>query len=147
VAVTRRPDGLPHVEVVAHRPRADWVPAECLRLRNEHEPLGFVLDPAGPVGALLAELEPVEPLSTSTRDMGQACEAFARTVTDRGLRHLGDPILTQGLSGAGRRDIGDGLWAWSRRRSGTDICPLVAATVAVWRLAAVQDYDVLNSVF
>ena len=51
------------------------------------------------------------------------------------MRHLGDQILIGAIAGAGRRDIGDGLWAWSRRKSGTDICPLVAATEALWLLS------------
>jgi hypothetical protein len=56
-------------------------------------------------------------------------------VTDRTVRHLGDPLLARAITGAGRRDIGDGLWAWSRRKSDTDISPLVAATGAHWGLS------------
>lgn len=131
-----RPDGLPHVEVVAHAPGTEWVARRCADLLK-HRPLDWALDPAGPAGALLPDLAlyGVEPRELSSRDLGQACEAFASTVAGKALRHLGDPILSRAIAGAGRRDIGDGLWAWSRRKSETDICPLVAATIALWALS------------
>jgi hypothetical protein len=151
VAAKRRPDGLPHLEVVEHRDRADWLAGRCRELQEAHNPAGWVLDPAGPVGSLLPDLAEVgvEPEQMSTRDLGQACEAFASTAAVGGLRHLGDPLLTGAIAGADRRDIGDGLWAWSRRRSvDVDICPLVAATEALWLLSTQPaDYDVLDSVF
>lgn len=136
VAAMYRPDGFPHLEVVAHGPGTDWVAARCATLAK-HKPLDWVIDPGGPAGALLAELLAVaiEPRQMSARDLGQACEAFAAAVTDKALRHLGDPVLARAIVGAGRRDIGDGLWAWSRRKSETDISPLVAATGAHWGLS------------
>jgi len=148
-AATRRADGKAHVEVVKHERGADWVPAWCEQ-RRKHNPLGWVLDPAGPAGALLPELAEVgiEPATMTARDLGQACEALTAAATVGGIVHLGDPILTGAIAGAGRRDIGDGLWAWSRRKSDADICPLVAATEAAWLLSTQPaDYDLLNSVF
>ncbi|MFF3867363.1 hypothetical protein [Micromonospora sp. NPDC001898] len=138
VAAMYRPDGLPHLEVVAHAPTTDWVVGLALELMR-HRPLDWVLDPAGPAGALLPQLAEVgiEPRQLSTRDLGQACEAFGATVGAQALRHLGDPVLARAINAAGRRDIGDGLWAWSRKRSTADICPLVAATVAYWGLSVV----------
>lgn len=138
VAAMYRPDGLPHLEVVAHAPTTDWVVSRCLELLR-HRPLDWALDPAGPAGALLPELGAVgiEPRQLSTRDLGQACEAFSSAVTAQAVRHLGDPVLARAIAAAGRRDIGDGLWAWSRRKSSADICPLVGATVAHWGLSVV----------
>lgn len=136
VAAMYRPDGFPHLEVVAHGPGTDWVAARCAAL-TRHKPLDWVIDPGGPAGALLADLLAVgiEPRQMSARDLGQACEAFAAAVTGKALRHLDDPVLARAIVGAGRRDIGDGLWAWSRRKSETDISPLVAATGAHWGLS------------
>jgi hypothetical protein len=136
VACMYRADGLPHLEVVAHGQGTDWVAARCTEL-VKHKPLDWVLDPGGPAGALLPDLLAVgiELRQMSARDLGQACEAFTAAVTDKALRHLGDPLLARAINGAGRRDIGDGLWAWSRRKSDTDISPLVAATGAHWGLA------------
>lgn len=138
VAAMYRPDGLPHLEVVAHGPGTNWVAARCAELRR-HKPLDWVIDPGGPAGGLLPELLAVgiEARQMSTRDLGQACEAFTAAVVDGGLKHLDDPVLNRAVAGAGRRVIGDGLWAWSRSKSDADISPLVAATGAFWGLSVV----------
>lgn len=149
VAATRCPDGRPHLELVTHLPGVDWLPARCEVLKSE-EPLAWILDPAGPAGALLPDLAEVgiEPHQMTARELGQACEGLTSAATTGDLAHLGDPILTGAISGAGRRDIGDGLWAWSRRKSGTDICPLVAVTEAHWLLATQPvAYDLLKSFY
>ncbi|BEL07839.1 hypothetical protein Q0Z83_060300 [Actinoplanes sichuanensis] len=133
-----RPDGLPHLELVAHSPGSTWVAERAAQLR-QHRPLDWVLDPSGPAGALLPALREagIEPTLMTPRDMGQACEAFAAAVENRALRHLDEPVLRKALAGAGRRDVGDGLWVWSRRKSDIDICPLVGATGAFWGLSVV----------
>jgi intracellular sulfur oxidation DsrE/DsrF family protein len=139
VAAMLRPDGRPHIEVVAHRPGVKWV-SEAARQLLVHEPLDWVLDPAGPAGGLLPDLAAVgvEPRQMTARDMGQACEAFAAAVEDElGLVHLDDPTILRAIKGAGKRDIGDGLWAWARRKSDVDISPLVGATGAFWGLSVV----------
>jgi hypothetical protein len=134
-AATLRPDGKPHLELVEHRAGVRWVAKRCAELaKSEH--LGWVLDPGGPAGVLLTSLAEVGKLTV--REMGRACEMLAEEVRAGALAHLGDPILTSAISGAGRRDIGDGMWAWSRKRSDVDIAPLVAATVARFGLAALD---------
>jgi phage terminase large subunit-like protein len=115
---------------------------------RKHDPQEWVLDPSGPAGGLVADLTGagIEPHLMTAREMGQACEFLASTLTDRGLRHLDDPVLRQAVAGAGRRDVGDGMWALSRKRSDVDICSLVAAAEGLWRLANRPAYDVLNSI-
>jgi hypothetical protein len=136
VACMYRADGIPHIEVVAHGSGSDWAAPRAAQLQK-HKPIDWVLDPGGPAGALLPDLlaHGVDPRQMTTRDLGQACEAFAAAVGDRGLRHLDDPALNRAVASAGRRDIGDGLWAWSRRKSDTDISTLVGATGAFWGLS------------
>jgi hypothetical protein len=139
VAAMRRPDGLPHLEVVAYGRGISWVPQRAAELKK-HQPLDWLLDPAGPAGALLPDLREVgiDPRQMTARDMGQACAALAAAVDDRALRHLGDPVLAKAVTGAGRRDIGDGLWAFSRRNSDIDICPAVGAAGALYGLSLVE---------
>lgn len=143
VAALWRDDDLPHVEVVEHRADVGWVVDRCVEL-EAHDPWCWVLDPAGPAGALLPELEAagIAVRQVAARELGQACESFSSAVGARDVRHLGDALLAQAISGAGRRDIGDGLWAWSRRKSGADISPLYAATLALWVLAELGPDDV-----
>jgi len=136
VAVTARPDGLPHVELVKYDPGTDWVVEHCAKLDANNSPDAWIIDPSSPAGALLPDLAErnIAPAQVTARQLGQACESLMTTVSAGGLRHLGDPVFTQAITGAGRRDIGDGLWAWSRKKS-ADICPLVAATLALWGFA------------
>lgn len=134
VAALPLAEGVPLVEVVEHHAGTDWVASRAKELQAAHVPLEWVLDPSGPAGALLPDLAEIGivPRQVSGREMGQACAAMAGLVGRRALRHMGDPTLSSAIGGSIRRDVGDGLWTWSRRRSGADICPLVATTVALW---------------
>lgn len=140
VACMLRPDMLPHLEVVAYAPGADWVVDRAERLKK-HRPLGWVIDPSGPAGSLLPALKRsgIEPRQMSVRDMGQACEAFTRTVGTKRLRHLGDPVLARAINGSVRRDSGDGLWTWSRKKADADSSTLIGATAALWGQAALPE--------
>jgi hypothetical protein len=63
---------------------------------------------------------------------------FFDLATTKGLRHIGQPDLTDALKGARKNsEDGEGAWRWGRRKSASDITPLYAATVALWALNAV----------
>jgi hypothetical protein len=136
LAAMWRPDGRPHIEVVAYEPGSTWVAGRAARLQ-QHRPLDWIIDPGGPAGALLPDLRAVgvDPREMSTRDLGQACSAFVAAIEDEWVRHLNDPVLLRAFRAAAKRELGDGLWAFSRRKSGGDICPLVGATGAFWGLS------------
>ena len=136
----RRHDGRWHVEVIENRRGTDWLAPRLAELAEKWSPCAVVVDPAGPVGSLLPELEEagVEVLKASTREMGQACGAFYDAATQDRLRHLDQPILNAAVSAARKRPLGD-AWAW-HRRDATDISPLVAVTLALYGQAkAVAD--------
>jgi len=131
-SVGRRADGFLHCEVVDNRKGTGWVAARTAELVARWKPSMVVLDPAGPVGSLLPELEVlgVEPVLVSGREMAQACGLFFDEATGRRLRHLDQPVLNAALGAARKRPLGD-AWAWHRRDL-TDISPLVAATLALF---------------
>lgn len=131
-----REDGTPHVEVIEQRRGTDWVVARCAELKR-HRPLAWVLDKRTHAAALLPDLKAagITPREMSTQDCGQACAGLQAAVRDRSVRHLGDEVLGAAVAGAGRRDIGEGLWAWSAKSSEVDIVTLVAATNALWGLS------------
>jgi hypothetical protein len=139
VAATRSPDGRVHLEVTDHRPGTSWIPARCEELRARHRPRAWVLDPAGPAGALLPDLAAVKvaPHEMTGREMCQHCVAFVQEVKDGRLTHTADPLLSTAVGGAVWRDIGDGLMGLSRSKSGVDICPLVAAVCADFGMAGI----------
>ena len=129
-------DGLPHIELVAEGRGTDWVVARCAELKK-HRPLTWVLDKRTAAAALLPDLKAagIVPREMSTNDCGQACSSLQSAVRDGAVRHLGDEVLAAAVAGAQRRDIGDGLWAWSAKTSEVDIVTLVAATNALWGLS------------
>lgn len=130
------------LHVVDHHRGTGWVVARLLELREAHQVVVIGLDPAGPAGALIPDLE-AEGLKVRDgkghgtvvlldgRQQVQACEGFLAAVLDRSLVHRDQLVLNSAVVGAGRRQVGDS-WKWSRRDSTADISPLVAATVARW---------------
>lgn len=128
-----------HVEIVENEEGSDWLVRRILEIRDRavsihHTPVrAIALDDIGPAGRIGSELKRfgVEPLTVGARGMTQACEGLYSAAKDQTFSHLGDPVLTASLRGAGTRQVGDS-WAWRRRTSSSDITPLVAATVACW---------------
>jgi phage terminase large subunit-like protein len=119
------------LHVVEHRAGNSWVVERLLEIRTEHKVTAIGLDPAGPVGALIPDLETagIELTLLDARQSMQACEGFLSGVLDRSLIHRDQLALNSAVAGAGRRQVGDS-WKWSRRDSTVDISPLVAGTVA-----------------
>ncbi len=121
------------LEVVERRRGAGWLPERLAELAARHPVAEFGLDPAGPIGALLPELEreglPLKLLDG--KDTIRACGAFIAAINEQTLHHRGEPELLAAIGGASRRAVGDG-WKWSRKDSTVDISPLVASTYAHW---------------
>jgi hypothetical protein len=146
-----RADGRWHVEVADYRAGTNWVVPWLMSRAERLNPCAVVVDPGGHEGSVIADLEAagVEVTKPSARDVAAAYGVFHDAVTDSGiLRHRDQGDLNRALGGATTRDIGDAGTAWGRKRSGADISPLVAATLALWgwHLNAGGDYDTADSV-
>jgi len=139
-------DGKPYVELADYRLGADWLVGRVQELRVKNPGCRFAALATGAVSSLLPALAVAEvgPLLFTNQDMGRACGYLQKLVADSGLAHSGDRLYEQALAGAVKRDIGDDLWAWSRRKS-TDISPLVSATGAAWLLETMPTYDLMQS--
>lgn len=133
----RRADGLLHVELVEHHPGTEWVAPRVAELVGRHGPRVVAVDFAGPAGSLKVALEERRlPLrAVSAQEHAQACGQFYDVVHQRAVRHLPQAQLVSALDGAAKRPLGD-AWAWSRKSSSVDICPLVSCTLAAWALDA-----------
>lgn len=143
-----RSDGAVHVSLVAHRAGTAWVVPRLLELIKRHKPSAVVVDGASPAsteinalvraGLRIRSEEHPDGLLVILRaaEQGQACGLMYDAVAgdDPHVWHRGDPILTTALRGAAKRNIGDGMWAYGRRASDTDICPIVAVTEAHYGL-------------
>ena len=129
-----------HVETVDYRPDIGWVVGRMVELAERWSPCRVVLDPAGPAGSLLADLERklaplgVEVTKPTTREAAHAAQGLFDAVKERTLTHLDDAPLASALAGAQKREIGD-MWLWARKGLSVDICPLVAGSLALWGFA------------
>jgi len=102
-------------------------------LSHRWGPCSVVVDGSSPAASLLPALEELDiPIDiTGARDMANACGAFFDLATSDQLRHVDQPALNQAAMAATKRPLGE-AWAWSRKGSTVDICPLVAATLATF---------------
>lgn len=121
-----------HVEVVEHRRYTGWVPARLVELRDRHRPVAIVVNPSGPAGALVADIEAagVVLVKASGRDLVAACGAALDEIVEHRWRHIGQPVLNLAVAEAGRRTVGD-AWVFDRRGA-ADVSALVAVTLAAW---------------
>jgi len=128
-----RADGLGHGEVVDHRPGTGWVVPRLVELAGKWRPCAVVVDDTGPAGNLIAPLEAagVEVTKPTGRGMAHAAGDLFDAVAEQTIRIVPRPALDAAVAGAAQRPLGDG-WAWARKGLSTDICPLVALSLARW---------------
>lgn len=130
-------DSTPMVRVIDYRPGSDWVVDRILQLREDHDVAMVIVDAAGPVKSLIPELENeyIRHHVTTAGEMVAACGLIFDAVRDGKIVTMGEPALELAVQNAERRNLLD-AWAWTRKQSldttGTDISPLVAATLAHW---------------
>lgn len=143
-------DGVPVLELVDTRPRTDWLPQRVADLVARHDVVEVVVDPSGPVGAVLSDLDAAGVVVRELRplDAVRATTAINAAAAAGEVAHRGQSALDVAVAGAVRRKSGDGA-RWSRTDSEVDISPLVAATWAAWAWIADQtaEYDVLESAY
>lgn len=134
------------VEVVDHQPGLGWVAARVVELAERYS-AHVAVDPAGPAAVFIPELEAagVRVVPVSGREMAQACAGFFDDVAERSVMIRPNASLDAAVAAAVRRHTGD-AWVWARRGFDGDVCPLVAATIALW-VARSGAYDALESVW
>lgn len=139
------------VHLVDHHKGTRWIlgdeetPGRLLEIDEAHEVAAVVMDPTGPVGGMIADLENAGFTVRSAanpdgrlvlldgRQQSQACEQLLAAVIDGTFEHRDEYALNTAALNAGRRKVGDSF-KWSRLDSSVDISPLVATTGArfVW---------------
>lgn len=151
-----RGDGAAHLALVEHRAGTSWLVPRLLELIERNDPVAIVVDGASPASSEIQALKDAglrvrseaDPsgllVILAASDMGRACaglyDAVAGDAPD--AWHRGDPILATALAGAARRDIGDGGWAFGRKRSDLDIAPIVTIAEALHGLRSQPKYEV-----
>lgn len=135
-AVSERPDGVWHVEIVDRRDGVSWVPLRLRELRDRWKPVSIILDEGSAAGALIPAVkrEGVRTTPLSMKSYGQACAAVFDAVQQGGLAHTGQVELDDAVAGAQVKGIGDSLWRWNRKSPVNDISPLIAVSLAWYGL-------------
>lgn len=146
IGVAAMLDGKPHLELAGYNRGTGWLVSRAADLAARHPGAPFAWLSTGQVTSLREEFKAagIEPQDLTISEMGRACGHLQKLVTDRAVTHSDDSLLAQALAVAVRRDIGDDLWTWSRRKSG-DISPLVSVTGAAWLLETRPAYDLAQS--
>jgi hypothetical protein len=148
----KRSDGVIHSEVV-YSGRISKIPSEVLRLKNRytlHDLLvgdpkankrvpAIICDASGPASALLPDLQilGIHPYIMTAREVGMACGGLQDAVAAGPTVwvHIGQVEGNIAIEGAAKRNIGDGGWAFGRRKSAessVDICPITTIAMARW---------------
>ena len=128
-------DGQPVWEVVDYAPGTDWAPTRLQELTRKHRLAGPpVTDNQGPV---LTVVDACTKLKVPTRQLtvpeyATACQSTLDAIEHARVAHRNEKPLSTAVAGAVKRPIGDGGWGWGRRTATVDVCPLIAASLALY---------------
>lgn len=138
----KRSDGLYHVELIQYRVGFAWA-VDWLAKRAKKKPIKVAVQARGcPLASYIHDLKEIKGLELAEcegRDLGAWTGRFYDAVkaneneaeTDAiPVKHLRQPYVDKAAQVAVKRSVGDGAWAWDRKNSVEDICPLVAETMA-----------------
>lgn len=133
-------DGVPLIEITSrdgvmdHRPGTGWVVPRFVQLKESFPGLRVMIAAGSQAEALVPDLVEagIEVFPVKAGDVPAACGMLYDRITGVRVRHLGQTQLTDALAAVRKRDVGDGAWAWGRRKSTEDITTLYAVTLALW---------------
>jgi hypothetical protein len=118
-------------ELIDYRPGVGWVVERVIELTRKWN--GHVaLDSYGPAGSLADEFEAnnIKVDRYSSREMAYACAGLFDGLVDGKVQIRRNQTFDEAAAAARRRITGDS-WTWARRDAETDICPIVALTLAL----------------
>lgn len=152
VAAGYTPAGLPRLVVLEYGEGTGWVLESIKRWHAKLRPVAWALDEKSPAATLVLPMDRAgiprmnerEPVRghlwiPTVPQLGAASGEFTDLVRQGQVVHLGQAEMAIAIDGAKTRPLGDGLWTWARRVATADICPLVAATLALAALQRWQD--------
>src|SRR5215216_1823325 len=128
--------GVAHLGLPQHRGGVDWLPARCAQLKKDHKGARFVAMSTGAVAGLMPDLVKagVEVELLSTTDLGRAYGTLQSLLQEGRLTHSGALGFEDALTGAVKRDVGEGLWSLGWRKATSDLTPIGGAALALWVL-------------
>lgn len=155
-----------HVALKSHRLGADWVVGAAAALLKQYPTAVFGGSTTGGIKAYLPALKkagidvhkgggPVlagSLLLFTDAELAAGCAHLLALATTKPYRftHSSDQLFDTALAGADKREVGDGLFIWTRRGEQlVELSPLYGATGALWLLEVTrpEDYDLSSSVY
>lgn len=125
------------LQVVEYRPGSGWVPERITELSEAHGPVAVVVDPAGPAGFLIDDIEDlgVDVTRPKLRDVAHATAQFVAGVSGDAptARHYDQEHVRVAVGAAGKKTVGDAYVL--QRRGEIDISPLECVLLAEWGVA------------
>lgn len=156
-ACGQRADGSWHIELIAYVSRPSMV-EQWFRRRVDVYGGRMIVGlqgrgcPAASLASSLGAIPGVDVALCQGGALTTVCGAFYDAVAAAAqdgtanpdvayIWHLPQPGLDLAAGCAEKKTLGDGAWAWDRRKSGEDISPLVAATMAYGLAAGIYDTE------
>jgi phage terminase large subunit-like protein len=132
VAAGKIDDDLTGVEVVDYRPGVGWLADRLVQLHRKYR-APVVIARTGPLGFLVEELQRagVNVVAATAGDYADAVSRFQTLVVAHRVAHTSDDLLNVAVHGV--QETNTERPTWRRRDTNTDISPLVAASLAVWK--------------
>ena len=136
IGVAYKRKGRPFVELADYRPGTSWLVARCASLKKKFPRVHWAVEGSGAAAAELPALKRkgIRPKSFTTQDAAKGCAHLQQLVKDKAMWHSGDAAFSVAVSGADKRNVGEGLWVFSPRKSTVDVSPIKAAAGALWTL-------------
>lgn len=139
-----RGDGNYHVELIEYRAGVGWLQQWFAERVQDYRGMKVALQAKGaPVSSfadIIGAVDGVEIIPCQGKDVAgwcgmmwdsvAACDPESKSDSKK-VMHRPQPALDLAANIAATRPLGDGAWAWDRRKSMEDISPLVAATMAL----------------
>lgn len=149
-----RPDRSYHIELVEYRAGLGWIQNWFAERALKYNGMKVALQMRGaPVSALaeiIGAVQGVEIIPCQGPDVAGWCgrlwDSVAALDPERAddadgvaaVYHRPQPALDLAANVASTKPLGDGAWAWDRRKSMEDISPIVAATMAFGAATSIQ---------
>lgn len=158
-----RDDGSAHVGLIDYLSSVDQALPRLLDLAARHKlhqiqrgkklHPAIVIDPTSPAGSLVEPLRKAgfDPVLITAAEVGASCAGLQDALRDGTVRHRDSSLIDVAIEGSVKRDLGDGNWAFGRKKSAAvsvDVAPVVVVTQALWGLSVADtedDYDLMDS--
>lgn len=128
-----REDGSLFVELIARREGTEWLVSFLAEIVAERGKVPIIADGMSAVASFAPEFrrERIRVIYPARELYRKACGIFFDKIAQDSIRHAGQPELDAAAKACLPTSFKEKTWSWTGARSGIDVSPIVAATLAV----------------